>query len=91
MSAMAEPKTTSEKTAVAHEDEKSASDVVFSMPLRVATKRDAGTGDERKFSVEFTAGNADGVHTMFVNGTVDGDTADRLELASDYVLEVRRA
>ena len=66
-------------------------DVVFSMPLKVAAKRDAGTGDERRFSVEFAAGDADGVHTLFVNGTVDGDTADRLELAGDYVLEVRRA
>lgn len=69
-------------------------DVIFSAPLRVATKRDAGTGDERKFSIEFAADVAaadGGVHTLFVNGTVDGDTADQLELAGDYVLEVRRA
>lgn len=78
---MAEPKTTSDKAA----------DVVFSMPLHVATKQDVGTGDERKFSVEFTAGDAAGFHALFVSGVVDGDTADRLELANDYVLEVRRA
>jgi hypothetical protein len=87
MSAMAETSKTSDKAA----DAAATTDVIFSMPLRVATKRDAGTGDERKFSVEFAAGNTGGVHTLFVNGTVDGDTADRLELAGEYVLEVRRA
>jgi hypothetical protein len=68
-------------------------DVLLSVPLKVARKQDAGTGDERKFSIEFGAdtADADGVHTLFVSGTVDGDTADRLELAVDYVLEVRRA
>lgn len=83
---MAETPKTSDKAAGVVD-----SGVVFSMPLKVGVKRDVGTGDERKFAVEFASGAADGVHTLFVHGTIDGDTADRLELANEYVLEVRRA
>jgi hypothetical protein len=87
---MADTSKTSDKAADAATTD-AANDVVFSMPLHVAKKQDAGTGDERRFSIEFSAGDADGVQRLFVNGIVDGDTADRLELAGEYVLEVRRA
>jgi hypothetical protein len=85
--------TTDESKPAAGKASDKSMEILFSVPLKVARKQDAGTGDERKFSIEFGADTADteGVHTLFVNGVVDGDTADRLELAGDYVLEVRRA
>jgi hypothetical protein len=81
MSPMAESKTS----------DKTASDVVFSVPIKVAVKRDAGTGDDRQHAVEFVTASDENVRSMHVYGVLAGDLADRLELALDYVLEVRRA
>jgi hypothetical protein len=91
MLAMAEAAKTSDKAETTGAGK--SMEILLSVPLKVASKQDAGTGDERKFSINFQADTdeAEGVHTLFVNGTVDGDTADRLELAGEYVLEVRRA